>query len=68
MLLQPRLQANVFAQPGHGAVRGIPEQVHSYNKEKHVDYTRNKDPFPQFVLADELMGVDIRLDGYDDLF
>jgi hypothetical protein len=46
----------------------FPEKVHAYAEKQGIDDARNNDPPPQVVLPDELMGLPIRLDGYDDLF
>ena len=56
------------AQGTYGAVGGCPEKVEADTEEDHIEDTRNEDPFPDLMFRDEMMGLDIRLEGYDDFF
>jgi hypothetical protein len=61
---QPSSDAGELAQPGYGCTGGFQEEIHAYAEQETIDYAGDKDPFPQFVPADEMMGLNIGLEGY----
>ena len=55
-------------QLGNSRVCGDPEKIKPDGKQDHVSQTRNQDPFPQAVFANENMCLSVGLDGNDNFF
>ena len=57
-----------FAEVADGDSGGLPEEVEADAKEDRIENAGDQDPFPNLMFGDEMMGLDIRLEGYDDFF
>ena len=66
LVMQPSFHADEMAEPGYGCVGGVQEEIDTYAEQDGVEDPGNKDPFPKFVLGDEMMGPGIGLEGYDN--
>jgi hypothetical protein len=53
--------------PG-GYIDRAPEKIKTDTKKDCIEYARDKDPFPDLVFGDKMMGLYIRLERYDDFF
>jgi hypothetical protein len=62
------LYTNLLIKERHRIVGRLQEKVHAYNKEQGGNDARDHDPFPQPVLAYEVVCINIGLYGNDDLF
>jgi len=56
------------AKPGDGGIIGFPEEIHADDKEDRIYHPRDQDPFPQPMLTDELVRLDVGLEGYYNFF
>jgi hypothetical protein len=65
-VVQPSSDAGELAQPGDGRIGGRQEEVHTYTEKEGIEYAGDQDPFPQFVLSNEMMGLDVGLKGYNN--
>jgi len=65
LMMEPSSDAGELPQPGDGGAGGFQEKIHAYTKEEGIEYPGDKDPFPQFVLGDKVMGLGVGLESYD---
>jgi hypothetical protein len=56
------------AQPGHGGIGRLPEEIHTGGEEDGIEDTGDEDPFPKVVLADEVVRLDVGLESYNNFF
>jgi hypothetical protein len=50
--------------PVDGGIGGFQEEIHTCREQKRIQDARDDDPFPQFVLGNEMMGLNVGLEGY----
>jgi len=66
LVAQPSSHPCQLADPGDGRAGGLQEKVHARTEKEGIQYAGDQDPFPQFVLSNEMMGLDVGLKGYNN--
>lgn len=66
--LQPHLQPHQLTDIRNRFAGGGPEEIHAGKEKQRIEDTWNEYPFPEFVLPDELVRLEIGLYGYYDFF
>jgi hypothetical protein len=67
-VVQEAFHTDQLAEPGYGGIGRFPEEKDADGEKDRIYYPRDQDPFPQPMLADELVSLDIRLEGYNNFF
>ena len=57
-----------FAEVAYGDGGRLPEEIKPDAKQDRIEYTGDQDPFPDLMFGDEMVGLDVGLEGYDDFF
>ena len=67
LAVQPFGYTDELAELVNGGIGGFKEKIHTHHEHYGIDDTRDKDPFPQFVLTYKMMGLNVGLESYNDL-
>jgi hypothetical protein len=62
------LQTGLDHQISDHLIGTLTKKIDANAKNDHIECTRQKDPLPEFVAPYEVVGLHIRLNGYDKLF
>jgi len=65
LMMQPSSNTGKLAQPGNGGAGRVYKEPHAYTKQERIEYPGYKDPFPQFVFIDKVMGLGVGLESYN---
>ena len=57
-----------MAKPADGGGSGNAEIVHADEEKDGIEHAGNDDPLPELVFCDEMVGLYIRLERYDNFF
>ena len=68
LLLQPGVYPQLVTYPGNGSIGRGPEKIHANDKEKGINNTWNKDPFPELVFLYKTIGFSPGLKCYNYFF
>jgi hypothetical protein len=67
-VMEEMVDADDAAERGYRRAGRLPKEIHADAEEDRVEHPRDNDPLPQLVFGDELMGLYIGLEGYDNFF
>ena len=56
------------AEAADGGDGGDPEEIEADAEQDGIEYSGNEDPLPELMFGDEMVGLGIRLEGYNDFF